>query len=212
MNKVTVIITAGGVSARFGSNKLLEKIGKYSVIETTIQKFIDIADEIIIPATKETKEFILNSEIINEKIKFVQNGTTRQGSVYNGIMSCDNADIILIHDGARPYISKETILETIEMTRKHKAVVVGKMATDTIKVVENGKVVKTLDRNTIFQAQTPQAFEYNLIKNIHIKYKDMQNFTDDCSMAEASGINPYVVISKGKNDKITVREDIKQFC
>ncbi len=209
MNKITAIITAGGLSTRFGSNKLLEKIGKYTVIETTIMKFIDIADEIIIPATKETEEFILKSGIYNKKIKFAPNGKTRQESVYNGILACCDTEIVLIHDGARPYISKETILETIEMTKLHKAVVAGKMAVDTIKVVKNGKVVETLDRNTIFHAQTPQAFEYNLIKKIHEKYKNIQTFTDDCAMAEAEGINPYIVISKGNNDKITIKEDIK---
>ena len=124
-------------------------------------------------------------------------------------MECKNADIVLIHDGARPYISPETVTEAIEMTKKHKAVVVGKMAVDTIKTVEEGRITGTLDRSKIFHAQTPQCFEYELIKNIHEKYKNTFDFTDDSSMVEAEGIKPHILIAKGKNDKITVKEDIK---
>ena len=205
--KISAIITAGGISARFGSNKLLEKSGKLSVIETTILKFIDKVDEIVIPSTDETKEFILKSNVFNDKILFAPSGETRQKSVYNALQLC-TGDIVLIHDGARPFISSETIVEAIEMTKKYKAVVVGKMAVDTIKRVEDGKIVETIDRNHIFQAQTPQCFELNLIKSIHEKYKDSPDFTDDSSMAEAEGINPIVLNVKGKNEKITVKEDL----
>jgi len=207
--KIAAIITAGGISARFGSNKLLEKLENYSVIETTILKFIDKVDKIIIPATDETKEFILKSKIYNEKISFALSGETRQKSVYNALLKCDNIDIVLIHDGARPYILPETIDEAIELTKKHKAVVVGKMAVDTIKVVENNRITTTLDRTKIFHAQTPQCFELNLIKTVHEKYKTSLNFTDDSSMAEAEGIKPYILIAKGKNDKITTKDDLK---
>ena len=206
MNKdfsVTAIITSGGKSERFGSNKLLAKIGQFSVIETTILKFIDMVDKIIVPATDETKEFILKSEVYNDKILFAPAGATRQKSVYNALNIC-KCDIVLIHDGARPYVSAETIKEAIEMTKQYKAVVVGKMAVDTIKTVENGRIIKTLDRRKIFHAQTPQ-----LIKNIHEKYKEKSDFTDDSSMAEAENIKPAILIAKGKNDKITVKEDLK---
>lgn len=206
--KITAIITAGGSSTRFGSNKLLEKISDLSIVETTILKFIDLVDEIVIPATDETKEFLLKSKIFNEKIKFTSAGLTRQQSVYNAIQACKNCNIVLIHDGARPYISKETILEAIEMTKTANAVIVGKMATDTIKLVENGKIIKTIDRKTVFHAQTPQCFKYEIIKKIHEKYKDNPDFTDDSSMVETEGINPVILVVKGKNDKITFREDL----
>ena len=207
--KIAAIITAGGTSTRFGSNKLLERLENYSVIETTILKFIDKVDKIIIPATDETREFILKSKIYNNKIIFVLAGETRQKSVYNALEKCNNIDIVLIHDGARPYISPETIDEAINLTKQYKAVVVGKMAVDTIKVVEDNKITKTLDRTKIFHAQTPQCFELSLIKAIHEKYKNNLNFTDDSSMAEAEGIKPYILIAKGKNDKITTKDDLK---
>ena len=208
MTKISAIITSGGSSIRFGSNKLLEKIDNLTVIETTIMKFIDIVDEIIIPSQEEVKKHILNSKIYNPKIKFAQNGETRQKSVYNGILTCSDPDIVLIHDGARPFIQKETILKAIDLTKEKQAVLVGTMAIDTIKEVENGKIIKTIDRKKIFHAQTPQCFNFNLIKDIHEKLKDNPNFTDDSSMAEYMGIDVFILEGSKNNIKITTKEDL----
>ena len=205
--KITAIITAGGSSKRFGSNKLLEKLNKYSVIEETILKFINVADEIVIPTTDEVKEFILKSEIYNDKIVFAPFGATRQKSVYNALSKIKKTDIVLIHDGARPYISPETIKEAIELTKKYKAVVVGKMAVDTIKRVKDNKIIETIDRAEIFHAQTPQCFEFDLIKKLHEKYKN-SDFTDDSLLVETENIKPYALVVKGKNEKITFKEDL----
>lgn len=206
--KISAIITSGGSSIRFGSNKLLEKIGEMSVIETTISKFIDLVDEVIVPSKEDIQEHIKNSKFFSDKIKFALSGETRQKSVYNGLLACSNPEIVLIHDGARPFIDIETIKKTIDLTYEKKAVVVGSMAIDTIKVVENGKIVKTLDRKTIFQAHTPQAFEFNLIKSIHEKLVDNSTFTDDSSMAEFMGVDVYYLEEIEKNIKITTKKDL----
>ena len=208
MTKVTALITSGGSSTRFGSNKLLEKIGEMSVIETTISKFIDLVDEIIIPAKDDIKEHILNSKLFCNKIKFAHSGETRQKSVYNGLLECNNCDIVLIHDGARPFIDIETIQKTIELTKEKQAVVVGIKAIDTIKQIRDGKIIKTLDRTEIFHAQTPQAFKYDLIKKIHEKYQDNLNFTDDSSMVEAEDVDVFYLEGSIKNKKITTKEDL----
>ena len=211
MNKVKVsaIITSGGNSTRFGSNKLLEKIEGKSVIETTILKFIDLVDEIIIPSKEDIKEHILKSKVYCNKIKFVSAGSTRQISVYNGIMACYNPEIVLIHDGARPFIDKETIKRAIELTYQKYAVLVGVFAVDTIKEVKDGKIIKTLDRKTIFQAQTPQCFDYELIKKVHLKYKDETDFTDDSSMVERYGAEVFILEGSKGNKKITTKDDLK---
>ena len=159
--KISAIITSGGNSTRFGSNKLLEKINDKSVIETTISKFLDLADEIIIPSKDDIKNHILNSKLYCNKIKFAPAGETRQKSVYNGLMMCSKPKIVLIHDGARPFIEKETIKKAIDLTYQKHAVLVGVFAIDTIKEVQDGKIIKTLDRKTIFQAQTPQCFDFD---------------------------------------------------
>ena len=211
MNKIEIsaIITSGGNSTRFGSNKLLEKIDDKSVIETTISKFLDLVDEIIIPSKDDIKNHILNSKLYCNKIKFAPSGETRQKSVYSGLMMCSNPKIVLIHDGARPFIEKETIKKAIDLTYQKQAVLVGVFAIDTIKEVKNNKIVKTLDRKTIFQAQTPQCFEYNLIKKVHEKYKNEPDFTDDCSMVEKCGIDVYILEGSKSNKKITTKDDLK---
>ena len=81
--------------------------------------------------------------------------------------------------------------------------------TDTIKEVDkNGKIIKTIDRTKLYNTQTPQAFEYNLIKEIHEKLKG-ENFTDDCGMAEALGYDVYMVQGQPENIKITYQTDMK---
>lgn len=207
-NKITTIITAGGKSERFGSNKLLEKIGNLSVIEMTVSKFLDLSDEIIIPCLDVIKNHIENSKLYSNKIKFAPSGKTRQISVYNALQTCINTDIILIHDGARPFIEKETIKKAIELTEKHHAVLVGIKAIDTIKEIKDDKIIKTLDRNNIFQAQTPQCFKFDLIKKVHELYKDNPNFTDDCSMVEEYGKTVHILEGSKKNIKITTKEDL----
>lgn len=210
-DKITAIITAGGVSNRFGSNKLFEtlKNGK-SVIIAAIEKFIPFCDEIIIPCHNDVKEHIEKFTACN-KIKFAPFGETRQKSIFNGLLVCKDAggcDIILIHDGARPFIEPETIKETIEKLKKYKGVCVGVYATDTIKITdETGKIIKTIDRNTVFCAQTPQGFDFETIFDAHKKLQD-KNFTDDSSMLEYLGVEVYALQGTRTNKKITFREDL----
>ena len=210
MNKISAIITSGGNSTRFGSNKLLESLGELSVLEMTISKFLDFVDEIIIPCNNEVKSHVLNSKLYCEKIKFAPSGQTRQKSVYNGLMACSSSKIVLIHDGARPYIEKEIIKKAIDLTFEKGAVLVGAMAIDTIKEVKDGKIIKTLDRKNIFHAQTPQCFDFELIKKIHEKYKNRDDFTDDSSMAQEYGIDVYILENEFDNSKITFKKDIKK--
>ena len=206
--KVSAIITSGGNSTRFGSNKLLEKLGEYSVIETTILKFLPLVDEVVVPCKDDIREHLKGSMTYCDKIKFAPAGETRQKSVHNGILACSKPDIVLIHDGARPYIDADTIKKAISLTYEKKATLVGKMAIDTIKVVEEGKIVKTLDRKKIFHAQTPQSFDYELIKKLHEKYQNEADFTDDASMAERFGVDVYIIENNNKNDKITLKQDL----
>ncbi len=205
--KISAIITSGGNSTRFGSNKLLEYIKDKTVIETTILKFVNLVDEIIVPAQDEVKEYLLTTPLAS-KIKFALPGETRQKSVFNGLMACCEPKIVLIHDGARPFIDKETIKKTIELTKEKHAVVVGFFATDTMKQVVEGKILETIDRRFIFNAQTPQAFDFELIKKVHELYKDGYSFTDDSSMLEAYGVDVYILEDSKSNIKITTKDDL----
>lgn len=206
--KVNAIIPAGGTSSRFGNkNKLLEKIYNKEVIRYTIEAFEKSeVDEIIICANiniiEELKEIFKNSQ----KVKIIEGGATRQESVFNGLKASE-CDYVLIHDGARPMISTDLINSAIEEVKTKKALTVATKTIDTIKEVIDGKIVRTIDRAKLYNTQTPQAFEFNLIKNAHMKLYG-QNFTDDAGMLEDLGETVYILNGSYKNIKITTQNDI----
>ena len=209
MNKFSLIITAGGTSSRYGNtNKLLEKLGNRTVIEETVSRFVDFDEivEIIIAANAsiiETLEHLFN----NPKIKIIEGGNTRQKSVYNALQAVNN-EYVLIHDGARPLIRKDTISYVLQAVLDKNAVSVMTKTTDTIKEVdETGRIIKTIDRSKLYNTQTPQAFKTSIIKEAHEKLKD-GNFTDDCSMLEELKIPVYIVNGSYTNIKITIKSDL----
>ncbi|MCD7879918.1 MAG: 2-C-methyl-D-erythritol 4-phosphate cytidylyltransferase [Candidatus Gastranaerophilales bacterium] len=210
---ISVIITAGGTSSRFsGMNKLLFKIQEKPIIQITTEKFsnLEYIDEIIISANKliidNLKEIFTN----NKKIKIVTGGKTRQESVFNGLKACSTkTDYVIIHDGARPFIKEETILKCLKKAEETGAAIVAVKSIDTIKIVNNkGQIMSTPDRNTLWNAQTPQIFDYNLIYNAHEKFKN-ENFTDDALLIEKLGKEVYTVEGEYSNIKITTVEDVK---
>ncbi len=209
MNKFSLIITAGGTSSRYGNtNKLLEKINAKTVIEETVTKFIDFdeIDEIIISANISIIP-TLKDMFDNPKIKIIEGGNTRQKSVYNALQVVKN-EYVLIHDGARPLIRKDTIAYVLEAVVDKNAVTVMTKTTDTIKEVDNdGRIIRTIDRSKLYNTQTPQAFRTDIIKQAHEKLKD-GNFTDDCSMLEELGIPVYIVNGSYTNIKITIKSDL----
>lgn len=209
---VCAIITAGGSSQRFGKkDKLLEKIHSKEVIKRTVNAFLEVKEinEIIICANPSIIEEIKNIFKNQSKIKIIEGGSTRQQSVFNGLKACDNCDYVLIHDGARPMISTEIISNTIKVVQNKKALTVATKTIDTIKQVdENLKIIKTIERSSLYNTQTPQAFEYELIKQTHEKLQG-QNFTDDAGMVESLGLDVYVIEGDYSNIKITTQNDIK---
>ena len=209
MKKFSLIITAGGTSSRYGNtNKLLEKINDKTVIEETVSKFVDFdeIDEIIISANNSIIE-ILSELLKNPKIKIIEGGNTRQKSVYNALQVIKN-EYVLIHDGARPLIRKDTIAYVLEAVVDKNAVTVMTKTTDTIKEVDStGRIIRTIDRAKLYNTQTPQAFKTSIIKEAHEKFKD-GNYTDDCSMLEALNIPVYIVNGSYTNIKITIKSDL----
>ena len=209
MKNFSLIITAGGTSSRYGNkNKLLEKINDKTVIEETVSKFIDFdeIDEVIISANSsiiETLQELLN----NPKVKIIEGGNTRQKSVYNALQVVKN-DYVLIHDGARPLIRKDTIAYVLEAVLDKDAVTVMTKTTDTIKEVDaTGRIIRTIDRSKLYNTQTPQAFKTSIIKEAHEKLKD-GNFTDDCSMLEELNIPVDIVNGSYSNIEITIKSEL----
>lgn len=211
---ISAVITAGGSSSRFkNGNKLLYKIGGKTVLEMTVDKFLslDFVDEIIITANKDIVN-IIKENVKSPKIKVIEGGETRQKSVFNGLKACTDCKYVIIHDGARPFVSTQTIEKTIKKARETKACIAAVKTTDTIKIADdNGFVVSTPDRKTLWNAQTPQTFEYDLIFKLHKKY-DGKNFTDDSLLCEYDNIPVAIVEGEYENIKITTVADVKSDC
>lgn len=206
--KINAIIPAGGTSSRFGNkNKLLEKINGKEVIKYTVDAFANSdVDEIIICANISIIEYLQDIFKDYPKVKIIEGGSSRQASVYNGLQY-SVCDYVLIHDGARPMITTDLINSAIEMVKSKKALTVATKTIDTIKEVVDGKIIRTIDRSKLYNTQTPQAFDYNLIKSAHEKMLG-QNFTDDAGMLEELGVDVFILNGSYKNIKITTQNDI----
>lgn len=207
--RYSAIITAGGTSSRFGNtNKLLEKINGQEIIKYTVDAFVSVGfEEIVICANLAILNILQDIFANYGAVKIIEGGSTRQESVFKGLEVVD-CDYVLIHDGARPMITSEIIKRTMDEVASKKAVSVMTKTVDTIKKVDtNGRIIETVDRTQLYNTQTPQAFEYNLIKSVHEQYKG-QNFTDDAGMVEASGAEVYIVEGDYRNIKVTTKSDL----
>nr|WP_027700797.1 2-C-methyl-D-erythritol 4-phosphate cytidylyltransferase [Clostridioides mangenotii] len=216
MNSVVVVAAGSGKRMNIGINKQFIKLGEKEVIAHTIQVFYinkDI-DEIVVCIKPEEEEYFLDN-IINKYnfkgVKIAYGGKERQDSIYNGLKKLDEkCNIVLIHDGARPFVDDKIIKESIEEAKVKKAVVVGVPVSDTIKIVKDGEIESTPDRSLLWAAQTPQVFEYNTIKKAYEDaYESGFYGTDDSMLVERIGQKVSMVMGSHKNIKITNQEDLK---
>ena len=192
-------------------SKLLLKINGKTVLERSVNAFLNISDvdEVIVVARE--KDIPAFSDILtDERVSFVVGGDTRQQSVMNAVDVIDDCELIIIHDGARPLIKSEDIENTIRAAKENKAAAVGVFVKDTVKVVDkNGFVVSTPDRSTLFAVQTPQIFDFELYRNAaqNAREKGLY-FTDDCQLVESFNQKVKTVVGSYSNIKITTPDDI----
>jgi 2-C-methyl-D-erythritol 4-phosphate cytidylyltransferase len=136
-------------------------------------------------------------------------GKTRFESVKNCLAKIEPlCDIVIVHDGARPFIDGACLSESVKLARKYGACIVGVWETDTVKLVNSSLVIKkTLDRARIFRAQTPQTFRRDVIKRAY-ELKGAAGITDDAGLVERLGKQVRVLAGSYRNIKITTKEDI----
>ncbi|WP_035355787.1 2-C-methyl-D-erythritol 4-phosphate cytidylyltransferase [Acetobacterium malicum] len=214
----SVIIPAAGLGRRMNasiSKQYLQLNGK-PILAYTLDAFENcpLIDEIILVINPDELE-LCEEQVIGTypytKVKLVAGGNTRQESVYAGLKAANpQTRIVLIHDGARPLIRESVIRRSIEETIKHRATVVGVPAKNTIKVInEDGFVEHTPDRNYLVEIQTPQTFDYDLIREAHQKaLASGVAGTDDAFLVEWLKIPVKIVVGDYTNIKITTPEDL----
>ncbi|MDY6842773.1 MAG: 2-C-methyl-D-erythritol 4-phosphate cytidylyltransferase [Thermodesulfobacteriota bacterium] len=217
--RVIALIAAAGVGKRMGieSNKLLINLQGIPILVRTLIKFEQhcLVDEIFILANPKDltscKSDIVDRYGITKVTKIIPGGTKRQDSIKNGLDEVREDCIVLIHDGARPFISGEVLNCTIQETRTYGATAVCIPATDTVKLVtDNTFIEKTKERERVFLAQTPQAFRYEIIKEAYKRaYADGYYATDDATLVERLGTKVKVIPGSSTNIKITTKEDLK---
>ena len=215
MNSVIIVAAGSGKRMNMDINKQFIKLNKKEIIAHTIDVFYKNKniDEIIVCIKKEEEE-LFKDKIINKysfkNIKIAYGGKERQDSIYNGLKCLhDKCDIVLIHDGARPFVDDRIINESIKVAREKKAVVVGTPVKDTIKVVCDGIINDTPNRVNLWSAQTPQVFEYKLITRAYEEaYENNYYGTDDSMLVENIGQEVAMIMGSYDNIKITSHEDI----
>lgn len=219
--KNVAIVLAAGQGKRMNSKvqKQFLLIKEKPVLYYTLHAFetSPLITEIILVTGKDEIEYC-QEEIVKkydfEKVcKIVAGGKERYHSVYNGIQAIDDADYVFIHDGARPFVDGEIIARVCDVVAEHKACVVGMLVKDTIKIAdEEGFAAKTPDRRKVWQVQTPQTFEYQLIKEAYKKLmeKEPEGITDDAMVVETMTEHKVKLVEGSyRNIKITTPEDLQ---
>lgn len=220
-NKIVAIVLSGGKGKRMGtttSKQYLLLNGK-PILYYSLKAFDDSDVDEIILVVGEGDESFVEEEIVKKysirKVKLiVKGGKERYNSVYNGMCNIEDSNntYVLVHDGARPFITPSLINKTIDEVLEFNACVVGVPAKDTIKVVDKNNYVKdTPDRSILWQVQTPQAFKYDLLMNSYRKVMedDRSEITDDSMVVEyASDIPVKMILGNYNNIKITTPEDL----
>ena len=215
MNSALIVAAGSGKRMNTGINKQFIKLRDKEIIAYTIESFYknENIDEIVVCIKKDEEEFF--KEHILDKYKFknikiAYGGKERQDSIYNGLKIINKeCNIVLVHDGARPFVDDKIINESIEVAKYKKAVVTGVPVKDTIKIVSEDTVESTPERSTLWAAQTPQTFEYKLLVEAYEDaYRSNYYGTDDSMLVENIGHKVTMIMGSYENIKITSPEDI----
>ncbi|MEA2096653.1 MAG: 2-C-methyl-D-erythritol 4-phosphate cytidylyltransferase [Candidatus Cloacimonadota bacterium] len=210
--KNIAIITAGGSGSRIKSKKKKQfiEIMDRPLLFWTVDKFTNHPEinQIIITLPREEINIyktIIEKEYQNSSILLIAGGKQRQDSVYNALVTCPkDTDLVLIHDGVRPFISQIDISNLINKAQQKKAVIPVSEVKNTIKKIRKDKILSTIQREELVNAFTPQVFQYKLIKQCHNDAKKIDLYcTDDAALVEHFGYPVYTLKCSSHNFKIT---------
>ena len=213
---ISVIIAAGGSGKRMGRQKQFLDLSGIPIAVRSCMVFdkSNSISEIIFVThpdnVKEAEAKVKEHKLIKVK-KVVGGGKDRQGSVYNGLLEVSrDCEYVMVHDGARPFVSGGIVADVVSELKGSDAVVVGVPVSDTIKEVKQDSVIaKTLDRNSIWSVQTPQAFKVSLLKEAYEKAMvDDFSATDDSSLVERLDKKVKMIMGSYDNIKITTPSDL----
>lgn len=210
--QVTAIIAAGGRGLRFGDarpKQLLALDGR-TILERSIDAFLThpaIAELVVaLPSelAQDPPSYLIGAR---KPLRVVAGGARRQDSVLNAFQaSAAASDVILVHDAARPFVSADLIQRTIDAAAAHGAVLAAVQSRDTVKRADEGRVCETLDRRSVYLAQTPQGFRREVLRDA---LRSAADATDEAELAERAGYPVRIVEGEAMNIKITTPADLE---
>lgn len=214
----TVLILAAGCGNRFGQEipKQYALLHGKPVLRHTIERFIDHPTKpdiyvVIDPQHENLYRTAVQGLNLPQPI---HGGKTRKDSCYNGLQELSSRSVIgslLVHDGARPFITPSQIDLVFEALKNHKSVTLGMPVSETLRRAdEDGILDKIINRDKAWTIQTPQGFDFKGLCSAHEKFQDEDHFTDDCSVMEAAGYKTKVIPGSRQNIKITWTEDLEE--
>lgn len=212
----TLIIPAAGQGKRMGAgkNKLFLQLDDAPIIVHTLRAFEkdEQCRQIILAINERERSYfeeLLQTYHIQKNILFVQGGNERQDSVYNALMHVREIEYVLVHDGARPFVTKKMIKDVLQMAKEKGASICAVPVKDTIKKVMHDTVVETVERSELRAVQTPQGFHVPTLLEAHESAKQADFLgTDDASLVERLSKEVAVVEGSYYNIKVTTPEDL----
>ena len=204
----SAVIVAGGSGTRMGRPKQMLPLGAKPVLVRTVEAFLNTPEikEIVVVTPPENRAEL---EKRFPHIIFADPGKTRLLSVKNGFLKTSAAaQLVAVHDGARPLVEPVHISACLQAAQKYGAAVLAVPVKDTVKVCKDGFVQNTLDRSVLWAAQTPQCYRRSILAEALEKFGQEEGATDESQLVEKLGIKVRVVPSSYKNNKITTPEDL----
>ncbi len=212
---IGLILAAAGAGSRFGGDipKQFSRMGDKPLYLHALEPFLEFFEEAVMVVPEAWQGRVqeqIESLPYRAKLLLQAGGRERQDSVYSGLRRfSDSVEIVLVHDAARPFVSRDLIARVVEETRRGGACLPAVPLRDTVKEVSSRQVVRTVDRDHLRLAQTPQGFEINLLRQA-LKQAQKEGFcgTDEASLVERLGSPVYVVPGEPENIKVTWKEDL----
>jgi 2-C-methyl-D-erythritol 4-phosphate cytidylyltransferase len=213
VSRTSVLVVAAGAGKRFGERKQFAFLRGKPVLEWTLERFqahgeVD-AVVLVLPDEQDLKHYRMRYDKI---VDIVRGGERRQDSVWQGfrLLRAAAGEVVLVHDGARPLVAADLVSRVIAAARADGAAVPVLPVEETIKEVQDGHVVRTVDRSRLARSQTPQGFRYEVLKKaLEEARRDRFHGTDEAMLAEWAGIPVSTVPGDPRNIKITTPVDLK---
>ena len=210
MNKVSAIILAAGSGSRFGEKKQFKELNGKPIWFYSLNTFIqsESVDELILVIPNDSLETLKQSQVFTSlnktnNIKLVSGGESRNDSVFNGLKVVKKAiDIVCIHDAARPFIKASYIKHSVEACSEFDGAIIAIPSVDTVKKVDKQIIKNTIDRESLWMAQTPQTFKKDKLLYA-IKNSSHLNITDESMLMEEANFKIKLIEGDQSNFKIT---------